>query len=299
MHAGWRILDLSRLEGRVRYIRGQLVVEPQEGPESVIPLAQIAAIFVGTRVGLSGAVLAKAAEYDVAINVVDWSGKPLVSAIGVHTHSRVGARQQAQAELSVPRKKQAWAAIVRAKIRHQIRVVEHLDLRPSVELLDCLRAVKSGDSTNREAVAARLYWSQLRGSVPFRRLPGTRSDGWNSALDYGYSIVRAYGMRGVTAAGLAGSLGVFHHGRSNAFGLVDDLMEPFRQIVDLFVFRNVEFDQELDREVKRAIVEALEVPFSGSGEVLRNVFVDFCQQYGRFVEGDVSKLVVPDWVAVI
>lgn len=146
---------------------------------------------------------------------------------------------------------------------------------------------------NREAMAAKRYWEIISTEDDFRRLPGLAATGWNGALDYAYTVLRGHGMRAICSAGLVGTLGVFHHGRGNQFALVDDLIEPFRPAIDYAVFSIVSNAQELDKETKRQLVAAVEEPFNSAGQSIPTVFTAFAQQYGRYVEGDVEKLVPP------
>ncbi len=64
----------------------------------------------------------------------------------------------------------------------------------------------------------------------FRR--DTSGSDENSLLNYGYTVLRAATARAVVAAGLHPTIGLFHSNRGNAFALADDLMEPFRPLVD-------------------------------------------------------------------
>lgn len=91
--------------------------------------------------------------------------------------------------------------------------------------------VRSGDSDNLESQAALYYFPRLFG----RQFHRKQSDWTNSALNYGYAILRGALARAVVAHGLHPSLGLFHHSERNAFNLVDDLIEPFRPLVDLHV----------------------------------------------------------------
>lgn len=59
----------------------------------------------------------------------------------------------------------------------------------------------------------------------------------NALLNYGYTILRACTARAVIAAGLHPSLGLHHSNDQNAMRLVDDLMEPFRPLIDACVWR--------------------------------------------------------------
>jgi CRISPR-associated protein Cas1 len=141
------------------------------------------------------------------------------------------------------------------------------------------RDVRSGDPTNIEAQAARVYWCNWldQGSVPnscseelgtdplapndplarvFHRDPdGT---GLNGFLNYGYAVLRAAVARAIVAAGLLPSLGIHHRNRSNSFCLADDLLEPLRPLVDDRVreLHRQGYD-ELNQPAKAALLEIL------------------------------------------
>lgn len=129
-------------------------------------------------------------------------------------------------------KKQLWKQIIEAKIRNQSLLLCKLGKNGDL-LKPHYCNVKSGDSDNREGQAAKLYWSELFGNNFVR---DRDSDGVNSLLNYGYSILRAATARAIVSSGLYPGLGLFHHNRSNAFPLADDLMEPYRPYVDEIVY---------------------------------------------------------------
>jgi CRISPR-associated protein Cas1 len=117
-----------------------------------------------------------------------------------------------------------------------------------------------------EAQAARCYWTALFGD-DFRR--NREEAGPNQFLNYGYGALRAIVGRAVTAAGLHPSIGIHHHHRANAYPLVDDLIEPFRPIVDLVVLARTRDESTcliLDRTAKRRLLTALTRPVHCEGE---------------------------------
>jgi CRISPR-associated protein Cas1 len=121
------------------------------------------------------------------------------------------------------------------------------------------RRVKSGDPENMEAQAARRYWTELLGP-DFRR--DFQSGPENALLNYGYSVLRAATARAVCGAGLTPALGIHHHNRKNPFALVDDLMEPFRPIVDKSVREIMDGEDppsdDLTPEIKRHLARVLD-----------------------------------------
>lgn len=291
----WRVIDLCGFEGELRSTRGGVEVCPDEGTPMIIPVAEVAVVLVGIKVALSAAVLHRLAEADVAVLFCDWRGIPEGGCYSWSDHGRVAARHRAQAEVSLPRKKNAWARLVRAKIEGQASVLENLKIRGSGELLALADQVRSGDPGNVEAQAARLYWSRALGKGVGRQPAAGQLIGTNACLDYGYSVLRGHLMRAVLAAGLAPALGVFHRGRGNAFALADDLIEPFRPAIDEVALQLPPTASPSDRPVKQLLVSAASQRFDGDGHGIPAVAEALAQSFGRYVEGDIDRLNVLSW----
>ena len=291
----WRVIDLCGFEGELRSTRGGVEVRPGEGASTIIPVAEVAVILVGMKVALSAAVLHRLAEADVAVLFCDWRGIPEGGCYSWSDHGRVAARHRAQAEVSLPRKKNAWARLIRAKIEGQASVLENLEIRGSGELLALADQVRSGDPGNVEAQAARLYWSRALGKGVGRQPAAGQLIGANACLDYGYSVLRGHLMRAVLAAGLAPALGVFHRGRGNAFALADDLIEPFRPAIDEVALQLPPTASPSDRPVKQLLVAAASQRFDRDGHGIPTVAEALAQSFGRYVEGDIERLNVLSW----
>ena len=291
----WRVIDLCGFEGELRSTRGGVEVCPEEGTPTIIPVAEVAVVLVGMKVNLSAAVLHRFAEADVAVLFCDWRGIPEGGCYSWSDHGRVAARHRAQAEVSLPRKKNAWARLIRAKIEGQASVLENLKIRGSGELLALADQVRSGDPGNIEAQAARLYWSRALGKGVGRQPAAGQLIGANACLDYGYSVLRGHLMRAVLAAGLAPALGVFHRGRVNAFALADDLIEPFRPAIDEVALQLPPTASPSDRPVKQLLVAAAQQRFDGEGHGIPAVAEALAQSFGRYVEGDIDRLNVLSW----
>lgn len=291
----WRVIDLCGFEGELRSTRGGVEVLTGEGVPTIIPVAEVAVILVGMKVALSAAVLHRLAEADVAVLFCDWRGIPEGGCYSWSDHGRVAARHRAQAEVSLPRKKNAWARLIRAKIEGQASVLENLKIRGSGELLALADQVRSGDPGNIEAQAARLYWSRALGKGVGRQPAAGQLIGANACLDYGYPVLRGHLMRAVLAAGLAPTLGVFHRGRGNAFALADDLIEPFRPAIDEVALQLSPTASPSDRSVKQLLVAAASQRFDGDGHGIPAVAEALAQSFGRYVEGDIDRLKVLSW----
>lgn len=162
------------------------------------------------------------------------------------------------------------------------------------KLLDYARQVRSGDPTNLEAQAARVYWSAWLPEEVFRR--DADADGLNSLLNYGYAVVRAALARAIVAAGMLPSLGLKHSNRSNAFCLADDLIEPLRPLVD---DRGRELYRqgftELTSEAKAGLLKLLadDVQFGEeTGPLMVNLH-RFVASLGKCYRGEARRLCIP------
>jgi CRISPR-associated protein Cas1 len=228
-----RVLDFSEEPARLSVRLENLVIERDEQPPRMIPMAEIGVVVVShPRVSYTHSVLMLLAQKGGAFVTCDERRLPVAMLLPLQSNVTQTERMIAQASVSEPVRKRLWKRIVRAKLKSQARSLDAcgLDGQPVRALLT---EVKSGDPANVEAQAARRYWSALSG----RALPEdfTRdADGpWpNALLNYGYAVLRAIVARALCGAGLHPSLGLHHHNRYNPFCLADDLMEPLRPLVD-------------------------------------------------------------------
>jgi CRISP-associated protein Cas1 len=232
-----------------------------------IPLADVAVLIAAhPQISFTHAVLAGLAEAGGMFIACNEKRMPCAMLLPLDTHSTQTERFAAQANLAAPNRKRFWQQIVKAKIRAQAALLRE---RTSEDwgLENLAAKVRSGDPQNVEARAARIYWKNLFGEDEFRRNP--EGEGLNPALNYGYAVLRAIVARALCASGLHPSLGIHHHNRYDAFCLADDLMEPFRPVVDRAVvtLRDQRPDLSgLDRDTKRALLEALLARFEEDGE---------------------------------
>lgn len=173
-------------------------------------------------------------------------------------HAEVVQTLHLQITLSAPARKRLWRQIVQTKIRAQAANVEVENIRS--HLLGLARRVRSGDSSNIEAQAARSYWAVWLGpNSPFHRDPQS-NDSVNGLLNYGYAVLRAAVARALVSAGLQPALGVHHRHRGNPFCLADDLLEPLRPLVDARVRSLLGAGvQDVSTPAKAALLDLLNV----------------------------------------
>jgi len=252
-----RIVDVSSDGLSLGVCRGFMTVSKDREEIGRIPFDDISGLIAHAH-GLTWTnnVLVRLAENKVPVVICAQNHAPISVIWPLEGHHLQAKRFQAQAEASKPLKKQLWAQIVTAKIKMQARLLEALDKKSksvsykSLEML--VRNVRSGDPQNMEAQAARKYWPLLFGA-DFRR--DQNAEGVNALLNYGYTILRSCVSRSLCAAGLHPTLGIFHCNNYNAFALADDMMEPFRPLVDALVYNLAASGQtEINAETKRILV---------------------------------------------
>lgn len=290
----WRVLDFTSFNGRLSYTRGRIKAEYRDGNRKTVSLAEIAIVTIANNVDISSGLLGVLGEKNIPVIITDWRKVPLATSAGWSTHTRVGARQIAQANLSLPKRKQAWASLVRAKVLGQAQTLQALGLSAASNHLHKLALeVRSGDPTNIEAQAARLYWRYFSDESFHRNQDGI--DFVNIALNYGYTVLRGHCIRAVTEAGLWPALGVFHHSRSNGFNLADDLIEPFRPVIDYSVAQLPPDSKIEDPAVRTALVSASASQFHKDGRSVTTVMSATAQQFGRYAEGEIKQFRAESW----
>lgn len=261
-----------------------------------IPLEDINCIIIENQsVTVSAYLLQKMADMGIAIFFCDEKHLPNAVLLPIVRHSRHFKILKYQMEAGKPLQKRLWQQIVVQKIRNQALCLAYLELDGAEELMKMCREVQSGDRTHVEAKAAAFYFKSLYG-LGFSR---GNDHIINSALNYGYAIVRGLIARSIVCYGLEPSIGVFHHSELNNFNLADDMIEPFRPLVDLYVSRNydiAESDSDLTPERKRGIFGIINYDMDMKGEkrIISNCIDMLVASYSSALQGKRSDLELPE-----
>lgn len=253
-----RILELSEQGARLNARLGQLIIRLADEREVSIPFDDLAVIVTAhPQVSLTQAVLAELSQRGGVLVSCDSKRLPTAMLLPIHGHHLQTTRFAIQASASLPLKKRLWQQIIRSKIAAQANLL--LDIhKDDFGLLALIPLVRSGDPDNVEARAARKYWNVLFGSNTFRRDPDLQDQ--NRLLNYGYAVLRAMTSRSICAAGMHPSLGIHHHNKYNTFCLADDLMEPYRPVVDRAVANFVAengYECDFNGAAKQLLLEGL------------------------------------------
>lgn len=221
--------------------------------EHSFPLEDVNALLIDSaECNVSSFALQALAEEGVAVYTCNSKHIPNGVLLPYNGYYRQLKTLNLQLGISKPLKKQLWQAIVRRKIENQATCVKLCSGKNNSDLLALAKSVNSDDSANCEATAANLYFKKLFGNGFARR----EDNFSNAALNYGYSLVRGMIARTLAVYGFEPSLGIHHCNELNAFNLADDVLEPFRPVVDMRVFEMTEHET-LTSNDKRCLFSVL------------------------------------------
>lgn len=236
----------------------QLVVEQGKQVVARVPIEDLGLLLLAHPANvLTQQVLAACQAAGVAVALCDENHLPvslMLPLAGADLHA-----ETLRGQVAAPRRivNRLWRDIVVAKIEAQGHALAACN-QSGDHLLALAKRVRTGNAAQMEAQAAAHYWGRLMGDQ-FRRDP--QAGGVNALLNYGYAIVRAAVARAVVGAGLHPAWGLFHHNRRDSFALADDLMEPFRPVVDCIVWRrDLEMGDPLTPTLKRELLSLLSSP---------------------------------------
>lgn len=291
----WRIVYIAEAEEMRLYLDNLKVIKDEQ--EVLIPLSDIHTIIVDNgKTVVTGRLMNKLTEYHILLIFCDETHHPNVFSLGLYSHYRVYGVLKQQMEWGDDIRGEMWRKLIQIKINNQRSVLQYLEKDEGV--IEKLRALSKNvlfeDETNREGVAARLYFNELFGES-FRRERGA-VDAYNSALNYGYIVLRACLARTVVAYGLHPSFGIGHRNQFNAFNLVDDCMEVFRPIIDLWVSMTTDDSEYLDIERKQLLIRRLsaKVNIGGQKQTVLNAIDLFVQSFIKAMNNkDLDNLVYP------
>ncbi len=238
---GWRTVVITK-PSKISIENDQLKYAPIDGKAIKVPIDDISVIILEVhQVAITSALMSRLTESNIVLFTCDKTHTPNGVFIPFHQHSRYTQVAHKQIEWSEPFKKRVWQQIVSAKILNQSQTLAYMEKDKVKQLQKYAKNVKSGDSTMIESSSARIYFTALFGKFNRR----DESDWRNSALNYGYALIRGAISRSLAAHGFLPAFGLFHHNELNAFNLSDDMIEPYRAFVDVVVSEHYEAFIEL------------------------------------------------------
>ena len=252
-----RIIEIAETAAYLSLENELLKIRLPDGQSTTIPVAEIQCLVLSNpALSITGALLSALSEKGASVVICGNNRLPTAMQLPLNGNYIQNEKFRAQTAASLPLCKRLWQTVIKEKIRQQGKLLLELHGNDA-GLFSLAEKVNSGDTENVEGRAAVIYWKNLF-NVPFQRNRSFPDN--NLLLNYGYAILRAMTARACCAAGLHPTIGINHHNRYNAYCLADDLMEPFRPVVDKAVYRlNPEKSLigELSSPLRKALLEAL------------------------------------------
>lgn len=258
-----------------------------------VPLEDISSVlFENRQTNITMATLSELGKRGITVYFCDEKHTPCAIMLPFAQHSRNFGMIKLQEEMTVPRQKNLWQQLVKAKITNQSLCLQYLDKEAESQyLLAMTKNVLSGDSNNVEATAALYYFKHLFDDNFYR---GDDNDARNAYLNYGYAILRGHIARLIACYGFLPMKGLHHKSELNAFNLADDFIEPLRPIVDLYVAK-LKDCSELKTEQKRCLYNLLnmEIESGGQKHSVSYAAERMIQSFTRCCQSKTKELILP------
>ena len=290
---GWRIVYIEESDYLSLYLDNLKI--KRESNDLLMPLSDIHTLIIDNYKSiLSIPLINKCSEYNVNLIICNISHLPqaIMSPISGKNQAPIVFKNQLKWDEN--KKMIIHKNIVINKIINQAQVLIKNKKNQDVinKLLKFSNEVQNGDATNREGLSAKIYFRELFGKE-FTRFA---DDTVNSALNYGYSIMRSQISKVLIAKGLNTSLGIFHRGSENEFNLSDDIIEVFRPIIDDYVYKNIIGKNFLEREDRLNLIKLTTNNFRYKNE--KHTFLNAMSLYitmiiDYFNESEVDEFVAP------
>lgn len=295
----WRTVIVNQGE-RISVEDGNIKVAGGQG-KSLVPLADIYAVVIDNRAAfISVQALALLAESGAHVYYCNEKHLPVAVTLPLNRHFRPLSVLKRQFALSEELKGELWRHIVRRKIQNQAKCLSLVGIKRDKvdELLQLADQVECEDKSGMEAQAARKYFSALFGLSFLRRQDSVT----NMALNYGYAIFRTSLCKTLVGYGFQCILGIHHRSESNEFNLADDLIEPFRPLVDLWTDENCEnLFETLNKSNRKGLINLLNVPMKMGKRKMRtrNAMDEcVCSLVTAIEKGNPDLLKLPELIAL-
>ena len=290
-----KVLEISEENRYIGLYRGFIEIKHKTELLGRVPIDDISVLILSAQgVTFSKNVLNALAERNGITILCGKNYIPQSIVMPVANHYLYTKNIKNQINCSQPFKKRIWQQLVIKKIQNQAFVLKSYG-KEYRDLENIAKSVKSGDTDNREAYAAKLYWKRLFGKGFIRDKNG---DGVNALLNYGYAVMRACMIRALCASGLQTALGVNHNNNLNQFCLADDFFEIYRPMVDFVVcdlWQNNE--TEMLPATKQKLVGVLTanvVTEKGNTPAFQSMYY-LCNSYIQAMESKTPELELPLW----
>ena len=271
------------------------IIINKEGHDIWISVDDVSLLVIDNmKITLTSRMLSYLAEHNVGMIFCDAKHLPIGYYCDYDNHSHISKILNYQIQYSQTEYDKLWKKIIIAKLNNQAETLKILgkDNAIALKIKEYCDEITDGDKSNREAHGAKVYFNELMGTS-FSR--GNEDILLNSGLDYGYTIIRSYIARLCVGYGLNCQIGIHHKNEYNRFNLVDDLMEPLRPIVDLYIYRILEGQEFFKADHRYKIINIVNhfIRYKGKKMYLGNMLEEYVMMFSKNLK-DGTELIFPD-----
>lgn len=274
------------------HIRQNQLEITQEENMARIPIEDLVQIMlIGPNIRLSSMDLSILSQNKVAVMTLDQKYLPTTLVLPFEGNARQSKLIHLQVGLPKEKYEELWLQIIGQKIDNQARALSILGLEGVEKVSAYSQNLDAENVDYREALAAKDYFSNYHNGLNRRN-----NDPINSRLNYGYAVVRSAIARSCVSVGFHPALGIHHNSQLNPFNLVDDLIEPFRPMVDLIAYQNVGQNERLTKTERHELANVLHCAcmMNGSKIGLLSAIEETCESLKRIIyNGSDESLKLP------
>ncbi len=291
---GWKVLYIEESD-YLSTMLDNLKVRQKNEQELLIPLKDIHSLVLDNyKLVVSIQLLNKCAENNINVVFCGVDHNPMGVLVPYSGHHMMADVLKRQIDWNDKTRLLVHQLIVKEKIRNQFKILEHLNLVTDTKaylLRQYIEEVELGDSTNREGLAAKVYFRIMFGEK-FQRFD---EDVINAGLNYGYTIIRTQINKTIVAKGLNATLGIIHKGPTNMFNLSDDIIEIFRPLVDLWVYKNLRLANTFTKDHRISLIDLTtkKMYYQNQSQTIFNCMTLYVNSIVNFFENNSDNIEFP------
>lgn len=282
----WRIVHVK--EGDLLRLRLDNLEIRKKDDKYYIPLSDITMVVLeGNKTSITTKLMSSLSQNNIALVICDDKYLPVGIYLPYGQYHHYSKRVIKQASWTDKQKDLLWQNVIKQKMDNQIAFARWSGVEQErLELMeDLVSDLVAGDKTNREGHVAKVYFDSLYGKTFTRGDDSTI----NAAMNFGYAILRSCMARIVVGNGLVTMLGIFHKNEFNSFNLVDDLMEPYRPLMDYWINQNFLGDKNyLSYESRLEIIQFMNQKLEVKGKKMSidNSMQEFVTSFINAIEAE-------------
>lgn len=293
---GWRTIYIEETNYACLYL-DNLKIKNSSEQELLIPLSDINVLVIDNyKMNVSINLLIKAIEYNIDLIICDNNHLPTCQLMPLSGNCTSSLMIRKQISWNENQKSELWKLIVKKKIYNQFKILEKYNCEDyDIEMmLNFYSEVENNDITNREGLAAKVYFRSLYGE-DFKRFDNNCI---NAGLNYGYSILRSLISKNLISRGLNTSIGIFHKGPGNAFNLSDDIIEVFRPIIDDWVKENLNNQILFSKQHRMELIKLLnkKIYINGTKQTISNAIIKYIDSIIDYFNDNKKQILFPETI---